>query len=55
LLIIQSAMHRKESRGLHFLIDYPKKAPNIKQTVFRRKRIEKNTWEIEVLKEAGNE
>lgn len=55
LLIIQSAMQRKESRGLHFLIDYPQKAEETKQTVFRRKKIEENTWEIEVIEETGND
>ncbi len=55
LLIIQSAMQRKESRGLHFLIDYPKKNSIIKQTVFGRKKNEKNSWEIEVIKGEGDE
>ncbi len=48
LLIIQSAMNRKESRGLHYLVDYPEKNKLVKQTVFRRKGIG-NTWEIELL------
>jgi len=48
LLIIQSAMHRKESRGLHYMKDYPEKDPFPVQTIFRRKGSE-NTWEIEIL------
>ncbi len=55
LLIIQSAMQRKESRGLHFLIDYPEKDVKIKQTVFGRKKNKKKSWEIEVIKEEDNE
>jgi L-aspartate oxidase len=54
LLIIQSAMHRKESRGLHFVIDYPEKIKNPDQTIFRRKS-NANTWEIEILKEGSYE
>ncbi len=53
LLIIQSAMKRKESRGLHYLIDYPEKKKSAEQTVFRRKGAE-NTWEIEVMEGQGN-
>ncbi len=51
LLIIQSAMNRKESRGLHYLVDYPEKNKLVKQTVFRRKGTG-NTWEIELLEGA---
>ena len=54
LLIIQSAMHRKESRGLHFVIDYPEKTKIPVQTIFRRKS-NANTWEIEILKEESYE
>jgi len=32
-LIIQSAMNRKESRGLHFTLDYPEKLPTATDTV----------------------
>jgi len=32
-LIIQSAMNRKESRGLHFTLDYPEKLPSATDTV----------------------
>ncbi len=48
LLIIQSAQARKESRGLHYLIDFKEKAPKGKQTVFQRKKDGKK-WEIEIL------
>ncbi len=48
LLIIQSAQARKESRGLHYLIDFNGKAPKGKQTVFQRKKDGKK-WEIEIL------
>jgi len=54
LLIIQSAMHRKESGGLHFVIDYPEKTKIPVQTIFRRKS-NANTWEIEILKEESYE
>ncbi len=49
LLIIQSAMLRKESRGLHYLIDYPKKLEKTNQTIFHRKRSGKS-MEIEITK-----
>jgi len=32
-LIIQSALKRKESRGLHFTLDYPQRQPNPKDTI----------------------
>ena len=32
-LIIQSAMNRKESRGLHYTLDYPDKLPAAENTV----------------------
>lgn len=51
LLIIQAAMLRKESRGLHYVIDYPNKSKNRNQTIFRRKS-NANTWDIEVLEES---
>lgn len=50
LLIIQAAMLRKESRGLHFIIDFPDKNKMARQTIFRRKS-NANTWDIEVLEE----
>lgn len=52
LLIIQSAMYRKESRGLHYMMDYPDQSSSLVQTVFR-KSDSKNTWELEML-EGGN-
>lgn len=54
LLIIQSAMHRKESRGLHYVVDYPQKKKIPGQTVFRRKG-SANSWEIEILKGENHE
>jgi len=32
-LIVQSALKRHESRGLHFIMDYPETAPVAKDTV----------------------
>lgn len=37
-LIIRSALRRKESRGLHYTIDYPATLPNPRHTVLRRGR-----------------
>lgn len=54
LIIIQSAQHRKESRGLHYLIDHKEKSKVSKQTIFRRKSSGEK-WEIEILKEENNE
>ncbi len=54
LLIIQSAQQRKESRGLHYLIDHKEKSDVIRSTVFRKK-IDGEKWEIEVLEEKNNE
>ncbi len=39
LMIIQSALHRKESRGLHFVVDYPEKSNTVQRTVFKRKNM----------------
>ncbi len=47
LLIIQSAMQRKESRGLHYLVDYKDKNKTSRQTVFRKK-VAGKSWEIEM-------
>jgi len=32
-LIVRSALHRKESRGLHYTIDYPEMLPEARETV----------------------
>jgi L-aspartate oxidase len=32
-LMIQSAMERKESRGLHYTLDYPEMLPEAKDTI----------------------
>jgi L-aspartate oxidase len=32
-LIIRSALERKESRGLHYILDYPRKSPLARDTV----------------------
>jgi L-aspartate oxidase len=32
-LIVRSALHRKESRGLHYTIDYPETLPEARDTV----------------------
>ncbi|MFZ5805906.1 MAG: L-aspartate oxidase [Verrucomicrobiota bacterium] len=34
-LIVQAALHRKESRGLHYTSDYPKTSPHAKRTLIR--------------------
>lgn len=49
LVIIQSAQHRKESRGLHYLVDHTQTNKEIKQTVFKRKKGGEK-WEIEMVK-----
>ncbi|MET0245473.1 MAG: L-aspartate oxidase, partial [Sphingomonas sp.] len=32
-LIVRSALHRKESRGLHYTIDYPETLPEAVDTI----------------------
>jgi len=49
LVIIQSAQQRKESRGLHYLVDHTQTNKEIKQTVFKRKKGGRK-WEIEMVK-----
>ncbi len=36
ILIVRSALSRKESRGLHYTLDYPKKSSEIKDTVIQK-------------------
>ena len=35
-LIVKSAMQRRESRGLHYILDYPSQIPEPHNTVVRR-------------------
>ncbi len=35
-MIVESAFHRKESRGVHFTVDYPKKRKSAKDTLIRK-------------------
>lgn len=39
-LIVQSAMRRHESRGLHYSLDYPNLLPQARNTILRRKEFE---------------
>jgi L-aspartate oxidase len=36
-LIIESAIKRRESRGLHYIVDYPNKSWRKKNTIMKRK------------------
>jgi len=35
-LIVDSAMMRKETRGIHYSLDYPEKLPSARNTVLKR-------------------
>jgi aspartate oxidase len=35
-MIVESAYHRKESRGVHFTVDYPQKRNTAKDTLIRK-------------------
>jgi L-aspartate oxidase len=47
VLIIQSAMQRKESRGLHYVVDFTEQCEEKKQTCFSKKK-DGEKWEIEL-------
>jgi L-aspartate oxidase len=48
LMIIHAALKRKESRGLHYIIDYPDTNDQyLKWEIFQRKDRAKNPWQIE--------
>ena len=36
ILIVRSALARKESRGLHYTLDYPQKSKEIKDTIIKK-------------------
>ena len=40
MLIVESARHRKESRGLHYLLDYPQTDEKARDTVLTRGDLE---------------
>ena len=40
-LIIKSALARKESRGVHFSLDYPNKLPEAMDTILQISMVEK--------------
>ena len=48
LMIIRNCLKRQESRGLHYLVEYPQKSDLFKRwLVFQRKRGEGKLWEME--------
>ena len=48
LMIIHAALKRKESRGLHYIVDYPRKDESCRKwEVFYRKECGKSPWEIQ--------
>jgi succinate dehydrogenase/fumarate reductase flavoprotein subunit len=52
LMIIYAALKRKESRGLHFIKDYPATDKNYcRWEIFQREKNGKNPWDIESCRE----
>jgi L-aspartate oxidase len=49
LLIIESALNRKESRGLHYLVDYPESQEKLAKNTRFRKKIGEWPGEVEFL------
>ena len=49
LLIIESALNRKESRGLHYLVDYPESQEKLARNTRFRKKIGEWPGEVEFL------
>jgi len=47
-LIIESAVNRKESRGLHYSIDYPDMSPEYKKNSYIKGR--KNEYHLKLVK-----
>ena len=50
LMIVESALLRQESRGLHYIIDYPAKDENLKKWTVLKRLQGKPPWEYEVSK-----
>jgi len=49
LLIVESALNRKESRGLHYLVDYPESQEKLARNTRFRKKIGEWPGEVEFL------